>query len=40
MYYLSILEEEEEVVGEEIQEERCHVGEVIPHISLNALKEQ
>jgi hypothetical protein len=33
---MSILEEE--AIGEEIQEERCPVEEIIPHISLNALE--
>jgi hypothetical protein len=33
LYSLSILEEEEEINGEEVQEE-----EIIPHISLNALE--
>jgi len=35
---MSILKEEEEAVGEEIQEEGCPIEEFIPHISLNALE--
>ena len=38
MYSINIIEEEEEVRGKEHHKEGCPIGEVIPHISLNALK--